>query len=78
MGGRFGREGLWVYLWLILVDVLNRKPQNSVKQLSFNLKKKIKNLKKKKKRTTVKVREQKIVFYSKQVGQERAMTLCAN
>jgi len=37
--GRFGREGTWVYLWLILVDVLNRKPQNSVKQLSFNLKK---------------------------------------
>ena len=21
MGGRFRREGLWVYLWLILVDV---------------------------------------------------------
>jgi len=21
MGGKFGREGAWVYLWLILVDV---------------------------------------------------------
>ena len=26
-----GREGTWMYLWLIL-----RKPQNSVKKLSFN------------------------------------------
>ena len=32
MGGRFKREG--TYLWLIHVDV-DRKQQNSVKQLSF-------------------------------------------
>ena len=35
-GGRSGREvwegGAWVYLWLMC----DRKPQNSVKQLSFN------------------------------------------
>ena len=35
MGGRSGREGKWVYLLLILVEY-DRKPQNSVKQLSFN------------------------------------------
>ena len=35
MGGRLGKVGLWVYLWLILV-MYDRKPQNSVKQLSFN------------------------------------------
>ena len=32
--GRFGWEGTWVYLWLILVDV-RREPQNSVKQISL-------------------------------------------
>ena len=35
MGGRLGKVGLWVYLWLILV-MYDRKPQNSVKQLTFN------------------------------------------
>ena len=34
MGGRFKREGIDVYLWLIHVEV-DRKEQNSVKQLSF-------------------------------------------
>ena len=34
MGGRPGREGTWVYLWLILM--YDRKIQNSVKQLSLN------------------------------------------
>ena len=29
------REGIYVYLWLIHVEV-DRKQQNSVKQLSFN------------------------------------------
>ena len=33
-GGRFKREGIYVYLWLIHVEVC-RKQQNSVKQLSF-------------------------------------------
>ena len=35
MGGRFKREGVYVYLWLIHVR-FDRKQQNSVKQLSFN------------------------------------------
>ena len=35
MGGRLGKVGLWVYLWLILV-MYDRKPQNSVKQFTFN------------------------------------------
>ena len=35
MGGRFKREGIYVYLWLIHVEV-DRKQQKSVKQLSFN------------------------------------------
>ena len=35
MGGRFKREGIYVYLWLIQVKV-DREQQNSVKQLSFN------------------------------------------
>ena len=35
--GRFKREGIYVYLWLIHVEVrFDRKQQNSVKQLSFN------------------------------------------
>ena len=37
MGGRSGKEGTWVCLWPILVDVW-QKSQNSVKQLYFNLK----------------------------------------
>ena len=36
MGGRFRREGTWVYLRLIII-MFDRK-QNSVKQLSFNKK----------------------------------------
>ena len=35
MGGRFKREGTYVHLWLIHVEV-QQKTQNSVKQLSFN------------------------------------------
>ena len=35
MGGKFKREGTYVYLWLILLD-FDRKQQKSVKQLSFN------------------------------------------
>ena len=35
MGGRFKREGVYVYLWLIHVEVW-QKQQNSVKQLSVN------------------------------------------
>ena len=35
MGGRFKREGIYVYLWLIHVG-FDRKQQNSVKRLSFN------------------------------------------
>ena len=42
MGGRFKREGTYVYLWLIHVEVW-QKQQNPIKQLSFN-----KKLKKKK------------------------------
>ena len=38
MRGRFGREEIWVYLWLILVDVW-QKTTKTVQQLSFNLKK---------------------------------------
>ena len=34
-GGRFKREGIYVYPWLIHVEVC-RKQHNSVKQLSFN------------------------------------------
>ena len=34
-GGRSQREGIWVYLLLTLVEY-DRKPQNSIKQLSFN------------------------------------------
>jgi len=37
MGGRFKREGIYVYLWLIHVR-FDGKQQNSVKQLSFNKK----------------------------------------
>jgi len=37
MGGKFEREGVYVYLWLIQVE-FDIKPQNSVKQLSFNKK----------------------------------------
>ena len=37
MGGRFKREGIYVYLRLIHVG-FERKQQNSVKQLSFNKK----------------------------------------
>ena len=37
-GGRFKKEGIYVYLWLIHVEVW-QKQQNSVKQLSFNKKK---------------------------------------
>ena len=36
VGGRFKREGIYVYLWLIHVEVLTEKQPNSVKQLSFN------------------------------------------
>ena len=35
MGGRFKREGTYVYLWLMHVR-FDRKQQNSVKQLSVN------------------------------------------
>ena len=41
MGGSFKREGTYVYLWLILWG-FDRKQQNSVKQLSFNKKNKLK------------------------------------
>ena len=34
MGRRLKREGLYVYLWLIMLR-FDRKQQNSVKQLSF-------------------------------------------
>ena len=34
-GGRFKREEIYVYLWLIHVE-FDRKQQNSIKQLSFN------------------------------------------
>ena len=33
-GGRFQREGIYVYLWLIHAEVSQKK--NFVKQLSFN------------------------------------------
>ena len=36
-GGRFKTEGIYVYLWLIILRY-DRKQQNSVKQLSFNKK----------------------------------------
>ena len=36
MGGSLKREGIYVYLWLIPIEVWQKKPQNSVKQLSFN------------------------------------------
>jgi len=45
-GGSLGREGTWVYLRLILVDVC-RKQENPVKQLSFQLKKIFKDKRKK-------------------------------
>ena len=35
--GRFKREGIYVYLWLIMLR-FDRKQQNSVKQLFFNKK----------------------------------------
>ena len=35
MEGRFKREVMYVYLWLIYVEV-DRKQQDSAKQLSFN------------------------------------------
>ena len=35
MGGRFKREGTYVYLWQFMLR-FDRKQQNSVKQLSFN------------------------------------------
>ena len=38
MGGRFKREGVYVYLWLNLKLRFDRKQQNSVKQLSFDKK----------------------------------------
>ena len=41
-GGRFKTEGIYVYLWLIILRY-DRKQQNSVKQLSFNKKVKKKN-----------------------------------
>ena len=44
MGGKFKREGIYVYLWLINVEV-DRKQQNFVKKLSFNLKINLKNKK---------------------------------
>ena len=39
MGGRFGREGTWVYLWLILVDV-GQKTTKFCKAIILQLKKK--------------------------------------
>ena len=45
MEGRFKKERIYVYLWLIHVR-FDRKQQNSVKQLSFSEK-----IKKKKKKT---------------------------
>ena len=38
-GGRFKREGIYVHLWLIHVEI-DREQQNSTKQLSFNKKNK--------------------------------------
>ena len=35
MGRRFKREGIYVHLWLIHIEV-RQKQQNSVKELSFN------------------------------------------
>ena len=35
MGGRFEKERMYVYLWLIELR-FDRKERNSVKQLSFN------------------------------------------
>ena len=40
MGGRFKREGTYVYLWLILVDVW-QKPTQYCKAIIFQLKIKI-------------------------------------
>jgi len=37
MGGSVKKEGIYVYLWLIHVEVC-QKTENSVKQLSFNKK----------------------------------------
>ena len=39
MGRSFKREGIYVYLWLIHVEVLQKTKKNPVKQLSFNKKK---------------------------------------
>ena len=36
-GGRFKREGIYVYLWLIHI-VVRQKPTKIIKQLSLNLK----------------------------------------
>ena len=43
MGGRFKREGIYVYLWLIHFEVSEEKKQNSIKQLSVNKKINLKN-----------------------------------
>ena len=40
VGGRFGREGTWVYLWLILVDVWPKK-KNSINSYPSIKKKKL-------------------------------------
>ena len=42
VGGKFKREGTYVYLWLIQVEVWQKKQQNSVKQLCFKKKNKLK------------------------------------
>ena len=38
MGRRFRKEAIYVYLWLIMLR-FERKQQNSVKQLPFNINK---------------------------------------
>ena len=57
MGGRFKKEETYVYLWLITL-MFDRRQQNSVKQLSFNLK--INKLKKK--RTTKEKRVPSLIW----------------
>ena len=42
MGGKFRREEIYVYLWLIMLR-FNRKQQNSMKQSPFNKNSKFRN-----------------------------------
>ena len=39
MGVRFGREGTWVYLWLILLDVWQKIKKKICKAIILQLKK---------------------------------------